>query len=460
MTLPTAAATIAPPGPKGPRVKSLVQAAWNPLGFVTSMTVRYGEFVTLREGKTYLAASPDAAQRVLQENHMNYEKGSLYRRALRPMMGNGVFIAEGEAWKRQRHIAQPAFSRTSHDFFAETIVKHCAEMRERWLMAARESQPVNLLREVMNLTLKIGFRLMFSDRVDDRTVNRLVTAFLACEREMSIVRVFFPVHLPTWLPTPSSVRFRRSMRVLDDFIHGAIRSRRELKDEPSDLLGMYMHSTLENGEKLDDETVRDEMLTLLGAGQSVTDAVCWMFVLLTAHPDAAERVWTETERVVGTRLPTLADLKLLPYSEMTVKESLRLYPPAWGFMRTALHEDVVCGYPIPPGARIIVSPYLTHRLPRLWESPDRFDPERFSPERSEGRHRFAWFPFGQGPRKCIGTGLAMLESQFLLPIVYQAFEVAAVPGPPVRPVTRISMKQDRPFQLLLKPRPEFQQVRV
>ena len=186
MTLPTAAATIAPPGPKGPRVKSLVQAAWNPLGFVTSMTVRYGEFVTLREGKTYLAASPDAAQRVLQENHMNYEKGSLYRRALRPMMGNGVFIAEGEAWKRQRHIAQPAFSRTSHDFFAETIVKHCAEMRERWLMAARESQPVNLLREVMNLTLRIGFRLMFSDRVDDRTVNRLVTAFLACEREMSI----------------------------------------------------------------------------------------------------------------------------------------------------------------------------------------------------------------------------------------------------------------------------------
>lgn len=449
-----------PPGPKGSHLESLARAALNPLGFVTSMVQQHGEFVMLREGKTYLAASPDAAERVLQDNHFNYEKGALYRRALRPLMGDGLFIAEGAAWKRQRHIAQPAFSKANHDYFARVIVRHYSELQDQWMAAARESLPVDLVREVMHLTLKIGFRIIFSDGLDDRKVGELVSAFLACEREMNLVRAFYPAHLPAWLPTPSSRRFRRSMAVLEEFAYGAIRSRRAASASHDDLLGMYLAARFEDGEPLDEVTVRDEILTLLAAGQSVTDGVCWLFLLLTQHPEAAGRVAEETLRVIGTRPPTLGDLPSLPYCSMTVKEALRLYPPAWGFIRTALQEDVVCGYRIPAGARVIVSPYLTQRLRRLWDDPDRFDPDRFSPSRSEGPHRFAWFPFGQGPRKCIGAGLAMLEMELLLPFVYQAFEVNAVPGPPIRPVTRISLKMDRSFSLTLTPRREFVAARA
>ena len=444
----------APPGPKGSHLKSLVRAALDPLAFVTSVTARHGEFVMLREGKTYLTTSPDGAQRVLQENHMNYEKGALYRQALRPLMGDGVFIAEGEAWRRQRHIAQPAFSKANHDVFAHVIVRHYAEMQERWMKAARESRPVNLVSETMRLTLQIAFRLTFSDSLDDRKVDELVTAFLACEREMSIARAFYPVHLPAWLPTPSLSRFRRSMNVLEEFVYGEIRSRREKEDSPNDLLGMYMNARFENGEPLGDVAVRDEMLTLLAAGQSVTDAVCWTFPADRPSRRRSTGVGRDAARrrlpTADARRPRVPPLRHddhpgepaplpagmgLPANSAARRCRVRLQHSGRGADHTVALSD-------PPAAQAL-------------EDPERFDPERFSPERSRGRHRFAWFPFGQGPRKCIGTGLAMLELQLLLPVVYQAFEVEATPGPPIRPVTRISMKQDRALHLTLTPRRGF-----
>ena len=416
------------PGPTGQRWANFLRAMRDPLSFLQGMQSVHGDVVRL-DDRLFLVSSPDGVQHVLQDNHPNYVKGDLYRRALRPLLGNGLVVAEGPEWKRQRRVAQPSFSKSRHTFFGDIITKRLDQCRSDLQAAAQEGRTIDLQHELVRVTVEIVYRLIFSEAMADRG-EELVDALLACASEMSLVRVFSPVPLPDWLPTPSNMRLWKGLRVLDAFIYQTITARRQGPDSAGDLLSQYLSAIYEDtGAPLSDRAVRDEMMTLLMAGHETTGvSLTWLLYLLTRNTDVRERVTTEIDTVLGGRPPEITDLESLPFTGMAIREGLRLYPPTWGVMRRAVKDDVVGGYHVPAGSGVLISAFVVHRSASVWEDPLRFDPERFSPERFEGRHRFAWFPFGAGPRQCVGMGLALLELPLVLVTLLQSFDFDLVSG--------------------------------
>jgi cytochrome P450 len=442
-----------PPGP-GSLIRTLGSALRDPLGFLVRVHREYGDFVELRKGVTFLIANPDGIKRVLQDNHLNYQKGSRYRRALGRLMGDGLLTAEGEAWKRQRHLAQPAFLRSQHQHFAETIVRHTSELVEQCRQAALDGTAIDLHHAIARCSLTIMLDLMFSDDLQDRSES-LAVAFLQAEQSLNVVRVFLPVEVPSWLPTPSNIRFDRALAVLDVFIADVIAHRRASGVARDDLLAAYLNARdEEQGTGLDDRLLRDEMVTLLSAGhETVSDSLAWTFVELMKHPECYDRVCAEAD-AASSKSSGLEAAAAVPYTTMAFQEGLRMYPPGWGFLRTAIKEDEILGYHIPAGTRLVLSPYLMHRDARLWNEPERFDPERFTPERSAGRHRFAWFPFSAGPRMCIGAGMAMLEAQLLIAMLSRIVRFELVEGQTIHPLPRVSLKPSGPVMVRARLRSE------
>jgi cytochrome P450 len=441
-----------PPGSTGSFLLLLRSALRDPLAHFARIRDQHGDFVALRHKNTYLLTSPDGIKHVLQDNHLNYSKGPLYRKALSQLMGDGLFTAEGAAWKKQRQIAQPAFSRRLHDSFAATINGQVELLRDRWLVKAKAGETIELHPEIVWASLAISLQLVFADDVGTRS-EELARAFLRAQREINLVRVFSPIQFPDWFPSPSNLRLRAALRILDDFVYATIRQRAASRERRDDLLSLYLQATEEEaGDSLDTELLHDEMMTLLSAGHDATaDAITWTLYLLMNNPAIEQRVY-QTVRHLDGRLPSVADLAAMPYLSQVVNESMRLCPPAWGFIRTALGPDTVCGYPIEAGSRLAILPYLVHRDPKLWDNPLDFNPDRFEPERIAGKHRFAFFPFGAGPRQCVGMGMAMLETQLFLAVLLGAFRLELMPGQDIRPLPRISLKPNGPIRTRLHPR--------
>jgi cytochrome P450 len=442
-----------PPGPRGSRLGVLLSALRDPLAFLLDMQKCYGNMVVFPPGKGYLLAEPEGIQHVLQDNHPNYVKGGLYREALRSLMGEGLLNIDGAAWRVQRRLAQPAFLHKQNEVFTEAIVGHIQLLIQRLLRVADADSKVDLHHELAHHSLDIILQLIFGEDLGAKS-EELAAAFLTAEHELNLLRALVPVHLPDWIPTPSRLRFRRSLQVLDGFIFDAVAQRRSPLSGRSDLLSMYLHARDdESGQSLSDQLVRDEMITLMSAGhETVSDSITWAFYLLMNHPDVYGRVAAEADTALGDRKPLLADVASLPLTAMVFKEALRLYPPAWGFARTALADDAICGYPIAAGSRVYLCPYLLHRHPEIWERPESFQPQRFSPENSAQRHRFAWFPFGGGPRQCIGAGLAMLEAQITIAMLSQRVHFELLPGQHIRPLARVSLKPNGPVWIRIRAR--------
>jgi cytochrome P450 len=443
-----------PPGPPGPFFRLLISALRNPLGELIRLHREYGPIVTMRRDLTFLVAHPDGIKHVLQDNHTNYVKGSRYRRALSLLMGDGLLTAEGEAWKLQRKLAQPAFLRKQHAHFAATLTRHTSPLVDEICRYARENQPFDLHHRLAHHSLTIMLDLMFSEDLGERS-EELASAFLAAEGTLNIARVFLPVTLPLSVPTPGHLRFRGALKVLDGYIHGVIAARRNSGVERSDLLSMYLSAhDEETGDVLSDQLVRDEMITLLSAGhETVSDAITWAFYELINHPAAYDRVCAEADALSSDAAASFAEPPPNSFIAMVFLEALRLYPPGWGFLRTAIHDDNILGFRIPAGCRLILSPYVIHRDSAVWKDPDVFDPERFSTERSAGRHRFAWFPFSGGPRQCIGAGLALMEAHITLTAISRVVRLEMMPGTRIRPLPRVSLKPDRPVMVRARLRP-------
>lgn len=441
------------PSLPGTLIGNLLVALRDPLAFLQEVQGRYGDVVAVRKGRTYLISHPDAIKHVLQDNHLNYQKGSRYRAALKPLMGLGLLTSDGEAWKRQRHLAQPSFLKKHHEHFLEVILHHLTAVRAAWLDAAKRGEQLDLHNQVARTSLSTMLHLIFGPEAGGHDAE-LARAFLAAEREIDIVRVFNPVPLPEWFPTPSQMRFKKALKKLDQFVLERIRERRASGSQGSDLLDMYLNARDETtGQGLDDALLRDEMITLLSAGhETLADSIAWTFYLLLTHPAEYRRVSDEIDSVLKGRMPVLEDLPKLEHANRAIQEGLRLYPPGWGFLRTALADDVIGGFPIPAGARVLISPYLTQRLASLWENPDQFDPDRFLPERSAERHRFAWFPFSAGPRMCLGSGFATLQAQLILAVLLQAIQITLKPGQDIRPLPRVSLKPSGPIWVSLTAR--------
>jgi cytochrome P450 len=434
-------AVLRPPGPRGfPIIGVLPQLRSDPIRVFLDAADRYGDFVHLKAGPYhgYLLSNPDDIKHVLQDNYRNYHKSPLYER-LKDGVGEGLLTSEDSFWLRQRRLAQPAFHRQRVAAMAEAMVDSTEQMLERWEGVVKRRETVDLVQEMMHLTQRIIVRTMFSTELGPaaEVVNRTWPII-----NQRIGETFWSTKLETRLPLPANRRFDRALRDLERVVYQMIDDRRRSGHDKQDLLSMLLSaSDEETGERMTDRQLRDEVMTMLLAGHETTSlALSWTCFLLWQHPDVARRVVHEADRVLGGGRPTFADIEQLAVTRMVLQESLRLYPPAWGFSRLALAEDQIGGYRVPARSIVFLIPFVVHRRPRLWPDPERFDPDRFTPDRVAERPRFAYLPFGGGPRQCIGNQFAMVEAQLILATVMRRYRIELEPGQHVSPEPLITLR--------------------
>jgi cytochrome P450 len=423
----------------------------DPLGFLCRISNTHGDVVRWRVGPMpiYLLRHPDAVQRVLVDRNRNYDKQTRGYDALRLFLRDGLLTSEGAFWRRQRRIAQPAFHRQRIAGFGQTMVELTEQMLPQWECHADRGEPIDLAEEMTALTLRIVAKTLMSTDVDDRDneVGRAVELLNVVARDL----MTNPFMIPLSLPTPRNRRVRRAMEVLDRTLQTIIAERRRTGEDAPDLLSMLMAARDEDtGESMSDEQLRDEAMTIFLAGHETTaNALAWAFYLLSIHPDVERRLRVELDEVLAGRPPRFEDLTRLPYLQRVVKESLRLFPPAWSIGRRAVEDDVIDGYRIEAGSLVLLSPWVTHRHPALWPNPEGFDPDRFEPEVEHARPRYAYFPFGGGPRLCIGNNFALMEAQLVLATILQRVSAALVPGHPVVPQPLITLRPAHGLRMTL-----------
>lgn len=419
---------------------------------------KYGDVVSVgneRIRPIYLLNHPRHIKHVLQDNHLNYGKGSLYNE-LRTMHGDGLVTSEGESWQRQRRQTQPAFYHHHDETFARIIADATATMLERWPAAAEAGCALDIREEMRNLTLEILLQCLFSTHLACEA-EILCPALDTAEKRINPASSLNPLKpLLKRLPTPANLRLRRALRTIDSFAYRLIANRRQCPVQNGDLLSLLLAAG-KNGRVLDDQHVRDAMITLVDSGyDSTANAITWAWYLLSRNPAVGRKLRRELSHVLCVRAPTFQDLPQLTYTQMVVQETLRLYPSAWAIARTAINDDEIEGYRFPAKSILVMSPYTAHRRPASWENPEGFDPERFASERSKGREQFAYFPFGGGPRICLGKRFALMEAELVLATVAQKWRLDLVPGPPVGTKPTISLRPHRSIMMTLHRQPETQ----
>ncbi|MCZ6915360.1 MAG: cytochrome P450, partial [Gemmatimonadetes bacterium] len=318
----------------------------------------------------------------------------------------------GELWRRQRRLIQPYFHPDRIARYAETMVRETETLMDEWHPFVRDGRTVDLRSEMMRLTFRIvGKALLGADVTGETDAVRGAVDVL---QRQTNERLFSLISLPLWFPTPDNREFRLALRTLDDIVYRLIATGRADRSVSRGVLGALV-AAAESNEGLPDRQIRDEIVTLLLAGHENTgNALTWLWYLIARHPQVERRLCAELCEVLGGRAPAWNDLSKLTYTRMVVEESLRLYPTSWLNLRTAREDDSIDGFRIAAGSWILISPYLTHRHPAFWPEPKRFDPERFIPEEKQRRHRFAYVPFGGGPRKCLGNHFASSEMALIV----------------------------------------------
>lgn len=416
-----------PHGPKrAPFFGNLNAARKDILGLLTSARNDFGDVVELKFGmyRYVVLNDVDAIHHVLVSNHKNYVKSETYE-GLKLILGQGLLTSEGDFWRRQRKLAQPAFHKERLHTFSSQMARLTAEMVDRWKTEGVSS--VDMHREMMRLTLRIVGMTLFSTDIDHEA-KRVGEAMTFATHYMNDF-IQSLIKTPLWLPTQKNRQFIKARETLNQLVLSIIQERRRAGDSPhKDLLGMFMAAVGDSDDdRMNDTQLRDEVMTVVLAGHETTaNLLSFAFFALCQHPEIAERVRAEVTDVVGDRIPTLDDLPKLKYTTRVLEETLRFYPPAWIFEKQALGPDTVGGYRIDPKTILAISPYTMHRHPKYWENPETFDPDRFLPERSEGRPKFAYIPFGGGPRFCIGNAFAMMEAQIIVAMVMRHFTLSNV----------------------------------
>ncbi len=450
MRLHLARANGRPTQPPGPRFRTplafLAAFGRDPLRLISEAVREHGDVVRFRFApgdwgpfNFYLVSRPEHVEHVLHDNYKNYWKGKLGAR-LRIIAGDGLLVSEGEHWRRQRRRAQPVFHRQRIEGFVPVMTASIAEMLERWQPMAARGDPIDMAAEMPPLTTSIMWRAMIGrdTRAESDRLGRSWSVVSDFVRD----RLLEYLPTPTWLPTRKNRAFRGAIAFMDALIYRTIAERRHASHPGDDLLGMLLGATdPETGESMSDRQLRDELLAVLGAGQETTAVLLsWTWWLLAIHPEVEARLRHEVAGVLDGRVPTAADVPALAYVRMVLQEALRLYPPAWGIARQAIADDEIGGYRISAGAMVAVSPWVTQRHAAFWDAPDTFDPERFAPAAIAGRPRFAFFPFGGGPRVCIGREFALLEATLAVAMVCQRYRFRLVPGRPVEPDVQVMLR--------------------
>ena len=427
-----AEAEVVIPGPQGATVLKNILLNRNDDGVrhMVQLQQTYGDVVHLQIATKHITLlfHPDDVQRVLQTNNKNYIKGDLLDK-LRVAAGNGLFTSEGDFWRRQRRMMQPFFHRTMIAGFGEIMVAEIQEMLAKWEQYLADQVAFEVHEEMMRVTLSVVAKALFTTALSDEQLDAVHETLGPILYEIA-GRSRRPFGLLEKLPTPTDRAFAQNLARLNEIIYAIIEQRRAQEGTYQDLLQMLIDAQdEETGERMSDEQLRDEVITMFVAGHETTaTALAWAFKLLSEHPAVRRTLCEEVDQVLQGRLATAADFADLSFTLAVFEETLRLYPPLANIVRTLLEEDTLGGYALPAGSNVVINTYTVHRHADFWENPEGFDPTRFLPEQSKDRNRFAYIPFSRGPRFCIGESFAKMEAVFLLAMVAQRFEVNLVAG--------------------------------
>ncbi len=439
-----------PPGPRGHLLSgNLPEFRAGRLEFLTDCQRRYGDYVALRFGpkRILLVSDPAAIEYVLTTGSRNFIKHFALR--LNPLVfGNGLLTSEGEFWRRQRRLIQPAFARERIAAYSQVVVDHTERMLQNWAAG----KDYDILDELMQLTLGIAAKTLFD--ADAASDAEEVSAAMAVAQECFLARFSSGLIIPASIPTPVNLRLRRAVRRLDRVLYRFIDERRRSGQEKDDLLSILLRARDEDdGRRMTDQQLRDEAMTLFLAGHETTAlALTWTWYLLARNPACQERLVAEIDRVLGQRPPTYADLERLPFTEAVVQESMRLYPPAFILGREVVTPCPVGPYRVARGVTVLMSQWVVQRDPRFFAEPEAFDPERWLDGRAKALPRYAYFPFGGGPRRCIGESFAMMEAMLALALITRRFRFTLRGDHPVVPAPHFTLRPQFGVRAVLEKR--------
>jgi cytochrome P450 len=441
-----------PTGPKGrPLIGCLPAFRRDPIAFLMRIAHDYGNIAhfTLGPQHTVLINEPEYIKDVLVTQQRRFMKGRGLQRA-KQLIGEGLLTSEGEFHLRQRRLAQPAFHRQRVAGYGVVMAQYAARLSRRW----QPGTTLDVDQEMMHLTLAIVSKTLFDTDVEDTEADEIGAALNDAMSQFRIATLPF-ADLLQRLPLPSVRRFKQARARLDATIYRMIEERRRSGEDRGDLLSMLLLAQDDEGDggSMTDLQLRDEALTIFLAGHETTaNALTWTWYLLSQHPAVEAQFHAELDAVLGGRLPTTEDVPRLPYTEMIISESLRLYPPAWILGRLALEEYTLDRYRMPKGTLVLLSPYVMHHDPRYFSDPFSFDPQRWTPERRSALPKFAYFPFGGGTRRCIGEGFAWIESILALATIAQHWRLRLVPEHPVELKPLVTLRPKHGMRMIVERR--------
>jgi cytochrome P450 len=450
-TSPSSATRTFPPGPKTSFLNSIVyRPGRDPLKFFSNLAQQYGDLVYLRMAREHLfvASDPAAIRDVLVTHNQNFHKSRGLER-IKILLGEGLLTSEGAFHLRQRRLMQPAFHRDRVAAYASTMVSYADRVRRGWTSGTT----IDVAREMSRLTLLIVGKTLFDTDVESQARD-------VGDAMSGLMNSFWTLMLPFGetlqrLPIPHIRRGRKARERLDAIIYGIIRERRADAGDRGDLLSMLLmaQDDEDKGRGMTDRQVRDEAMTIFLAGHETTaNALTWTWYLLSQSSVEERQLHDEIDRVLEGRPPTVADVERLPYTTRVVTESMRLYPPAWLVGRRAVNEYSIGGYYVPPRSIVVMSQWIVHRDARHYVDPERFNPDRWTPEFKAALPRFAYFPFGGGPRQCIGESFAWMELVLLVATLAQRWRFELVPGHPVVPQAAITLRPKYGMKMIVNAR--------
>lgn len=437
-----------PPGPKRRLPGGLLfKFRRDPVNFLLDIARCYGDIAHFKFGPydLFLLNHPDYIKEVLVTNHRNFVKSRALEMAKR-LLGEGLLTSEGDFHLRQRRLAQPAFHRQRIAAYGEVMTYYGAQLRARW----QDEATLDIAQEMMRLTLAIVGKTLFDADVESEA-DEIGEALTIAVNMFSRVTLPF-AEVVEKLPLPSNRRFFKARERLDATIYRMIYERRSKDIDRGDLLSMLLlaQDTEGDGGRMTDVQLRDEAMTLFLAGHETTaNALTWTWYLLSQHPDVEAKLHAELDAVLGNKLPTVDDLPQLPYTDKVFKESMRLYPPAWAMGRRVLNDFEIGSYVIPTNSIVVMSQFVMHHDPRYFPDPYTFDPERWTPEAQATRPKFSYFPFGAGPRQCIGESFAWMEGILIIATLAQQWKMRLVPDHPIELLPRITLRPKHGMRMRL-----------
>ncbi|MGC1659124.1 MAG: cytochrome P450 [Candidatus Acidiferrales bacterium] len=450
-----------PPGPRGlPLLGVALEVRRDALRSLQRYARDYGDVVVLPvlDHRRIFVNRPDLIQQMLLFQQSKLHKSDLTKEVVGPLLGHGLLISEGDFWRRQRRLAQPAFHKQRVNEYSSTMVE-CAETQTRgW----QEGQRRDVAEEMMALTLESAVRTLFGTTLPGEAegVGRAMTFLM----RYSLARARAPIRIPASWPTKTNLRSRREFKYMDSLIYRIIGERQAQakgsdgdahgnSSERSDLLSMLMGAMDEDGSCMTPQQLRDETMTLFIAGHETTAlTLAWTWYALSQNPAAETRLHRELDSVLGGRKPEATDLERLPYLSAVVSEVLRLYPAAYIMARTTIDEVRLDVYEFSPGTTILFSQWVMHRDPRYYEAPEEFRPERWLEGLAARLPAGAYFPFGDGPRRCIGQGFALLETSLVVATIAQRFRFRLIANQKVAPEPLVTLRPHNGIQMTVHAR--------